>query len=246
MECWEQILEKWKKQMINKDFEKLEKNLKIKFKNKKLLEQAFVHRSYLNENLGCGLEQNERLEFLGDAVMELVVTNYLFKKFPKNPEGDLTAWRAALVNSKMLSEVAFRLGFNDYLILSKGESQDNGRARQFILANTLEATIGAIYLDRGYNRAEGFIEKNIICELKRVLEEKLYVDPKSYFQEQAQGKVGITPSYQVRSEEGPDHCKKFIVGCYLNKELIAEGEGPSKQTAQEDAARKALVKKNWK
>ncbi|HOZ16368.1 MAG TPA: ribonuclease III [Candidatus Portnoybacteria bacterium] len=226
-------------------FDQLEKNLKIKFKNKKLLEQAFVHRSYLNENPGCETEQNERLEFLGDAVMELVVTNYLFQKFPKNPEGDLTAWRAALVNSKMLSEVASRLGFNDYLILSKGESQDNGRARQFILANTLEATIGAIYLDCGYDKAEEFILKNIICELKRVLDEKLYVDPKSYFQEQAQGKVGITPYYKVRNEEGPDHCKKFIVGVYLNDELIAEGEGPSKQSAQEDAARKALKKRGW-
>jgi len=231
--------------MINKDFGQLEKTLKVKFKNRKLLEQAFVHRSYLNENPGCKIEQNERLEFLGDAVMELVVTNYLFKKFPKNPEGDLTAWRAALVNSKMLSEIASKLEFNDYLILSKGESQDNGRARQFILANTLEATIGAIYLDRGYDKAEEFIEKNIICELKRVLEEKLYVDPKSYFQEQAQGRVGVTPNYKVRSEEGPDHCKKFVVGVYLNDELIAEGEGPSKQSAQEVAARKALKKKDW-
>ncbi len=242
MGFWEQFTAKWKNNM---DLSKLEKNLKIKFKNKKLLEQAFVHRSYLNENPGCKMEQNERLEFLGDAVMELVVTDYLFKHFPKNPEGDLTAWRAALVNSKMLSGIAEGLEFNNYLMLSKGESQDNGRARQFILANTLEATIGAIYLDRGYKKAEEFILKNIVSELKRVLEEKLYVDPKSYFQEQAQGKVGITPNYKVRSEEGPDHCKKFIVGVYLNDELIAEGEGPSKQSAQEEAAREALKKKNW-
>jgi len=231
--------------MINKEFEKLEKNLKIKFKNKKLLEQAFVHRSYLNENPNCGSEQNERLEFLGDAVMELVVTNYLFKKYPKNPEGDLTAWRAALVNSKMLSEVATKLGFNDYLMLSKGESQDTGRARQFILANTLEAAIGAIYLDRGFEKAEEFICKNLICELKRVLEEKLYLDPKSHFQEEAQGKMGITPSYELIEQEGPDHCKKFVIGVYLNGDLIATGEGPSKQIAQEDAARKALKKKGW-
>jgi len=230
---------------INKEFGKLEKNLKIKFKNKKLLEQAFVHRSYLNENPGCGMEQNERLEFLGDAVMELIVTDYLFKKYPKNPEGDLTTWRAALVNSKMLSEVATKLGFNEYLMLSKGESQDNGRARQFILANTLEAIIGAIYLDRGLDKVEEFICKNLICELKRVLEEKLYLDPKSHFQEEAQGKMGITPSYELIEQEGPDHCKKFIVGVYLNSDLIASGEGPSKQTAQEDAARKALKKKGW-
>jgi ribonuclease-3 len=224
---------------------KLEKNLKIKFKSKKLLEQAFVHRSYLNENPKCGMEQNERLEFLGDAVMELVVTNYLFKHFPKNPEGDLTAWRAALVNSKMLSEVASKLGFNNYLMLSKGEGQDMGRARQFILANTFEAVVGAIYLDRGFDKSEKFIIDNLICELDRVLKEKLYLDPKSHFQEEAQGKMGITPSYELIEQEGPDHCKKFVVGVYLNSDLIAKGEGPSKQTAQEDAARKALKKKRW-
>jgi ribonuclease-3 len=228
-----------------KELEKLGKSLKIKFKSKKLLEQAFVHRSYLNENPGCGLEQNERLEFLGDAVMELVVTNYLFNKFPKNPEGDLTTWRAALVNSKMLSEVASRLGFNNYLMLSKGEGQDTGRARQFILANTFEAVIGAIYLDRGFAKAEKFIINNLICELDRVLKEKLYLDPKSHFQEEAQGKVGITPSYELIEQEGPDHCKKFVIGVYLNNDLIAKGEGPSKQNAQEDAARKALKKKGW-
>lgn len=226
-------------------FAKLEKNLKIKFKNKDLLQQAFVHRSYLNENPNCKMEQNERLEFLGDAVMELIVTNYLFKHYPKNPEGDLTTWRAALVNSNMLSEIANKLGFNDYLLLSKGEGQDKGRARQFILANTFEAMIGAIYLDRGFDKAEEFICKNLICELKRVLDEKLYQDPKSHFQEEAQGKMGITPSYELIEQEGPDHCKKFIVGVYLNNDLIAKGEGPSKQTAQEDAARKALKKKGW-
>ena len=227
------------------DLIKLEKNLKLKFKNKKLLEQAFVHRSYLNENPKCGLEQNERLEFLGDAVMELVVTNYLFKKYPKNPEGDLTTWRAALVNSKMLSEIASRLGFNDHLMLSKGEGQDMGRARQFILGNTFEAVVGAIYLDRGFDKAEKFICANLICELDRVLKEKLYLDPKSHFQEEAQGKVGITPGYELIEQEGPDHAKKFVVGVYLNNDLIAKGEGPSKQSAQEDAARKALKKKNW-
>lgn len=227
------------------DFSKLEKNLGVKFKNKKFLEQAFVHRSYLNENPGCKLEHNERLEFLGDAVMELVVTNYLFKNYPQNPEGDLTTWRAALVNSKMLSEVATKLGFNDYLMLSKGEGQDMGRARQFILANTLEAVIGAIYLDSGFEKAQKFLEKTLICELERVLSEKLYLDPKSLFQEEAQGKMGITPSYELIKEEGPDHCKKFEIGVYLNGDLITKGEGPSKQTAQEDAARKGLKKKGW-
>jgi ribonuclease-3 len=145
----------------------------------------------------------------------------------------------------MLSEVASRLGFNNYLMLSRGEGQDTGRARQFILANTFEAVVGAIYLDRGFNKAEKFIIDNLICELDRVLKEKLYLDPKSHFQEEAQGKMGITPSYELIEQEGPDHCKKFVIGVYLNSDLIAKGEGPSKQTAQEDAARKALKKKGW-
>jgi len=229
----------------SKDLLKLEKSIGIKFKNKDLLQQAFVHRSYLNENPGCGMEQNERLEFLGDAVMELVVTNHLFKNYPNNPEGDLTTWRAALVNSKMLAEVAAKLGFNDYLMLSKGEAQDIGRARQFILANTLEAMIGAIYLDGGFEKAKEFLEENLICELERVLKNKLYLDPKSHFQEEAQGKTGITPSYELIKEEGPDHCKSFEVGVYLNGDLIAIGKGPSKQTAQEQAAKEGLKKKGW-
>lgn len=224
---------------------KLGKNIGIKFKNQDLLGQAFVHRSYLNENPGCGLEHNERLEFLGDAVMELVVTNHLFKNYPNNPEGDLTTWRAALVNSKMLAEIASKLKFNDCLMLSKGEGQDTGRARQFILANTFEAVVGAIYLDGGFEKAEKFLKKNLLCEFKRVLEQKLYLDPKSHFQEEAQGKMGITPSYELVKEEGPDHAKSFEIGVYLNGDLIAIGKGPSKQTAQEQAAKEALKKKGW-
>lgn len=226
------------------NLDKLEKKLGIKFKNKKLLEQAFVHRSYLNENPGLKIEHNERLEFLGDAVLELVVTKHLFNNYP-DPEGELTTWRASLVNSKMLAEIATRLGFNDYLLLSKGENNDTGRARQFILANTLEAVIGAIYLDQGLDKANKFIENNVINELPRILKEKLYVDPKSYFQEQAQGHLGITPNYELIKEFGPDHAKNFEVGVYLEDELIAKGKGPSKQAAQEQAARKALEKKGW-
>lgn len=230
--------------MILKDINKAERNLNIKFKNKKLLEQAFVHRSYINENPGSKLKNNERLEFLGDAVLELAVTRYLFNNY-SNPEGELTCWRAALVNSKMLSEVAEKLGFNDFLLLSKGENNDTGRARQFILANTFEAVVGAIYLDQGFEVAEKFIDSNIIKELPRVLEEKLYLDPKSYFQEQAQGREGVTPSYELIKEEGPDHNKVFEIGVYLNDNLIAKGKGPSKQVAQEEAARAALKKKCW-
>jgi ribonuclease-3 len=223
---------------------KLENNLGIKFKNQKLLEQSFVHRSYLNEKPGLKMDHNERLEFLGDAVLELAVTRHLFDNYP-NPEGELTIWRASLVNSKMLAEIATRLGFNDYLLLSKGEKQDTGRARQFILANTFEAVIGAIYLDQGFDKAEKFIKDNIIKELPRVLKEKLYMDPKSHFQEQAQGRAGITPNYELIKEQGPDHNKSFIIGVYLENELVAKGKGPSKQAAQEDAAKKALKKKGW-
>lgn len=227
-----------------KNLEKLEKNLNIKFKDKNLLEQAFVHRSYLNENPSLKIEHNERLEFLGDAVLELVVTKHLFSNYP-NPEGELTCWRAALVNSKMLSEIANKLGLDVYLLLSKGEQNDSGRARQFILGNTFEAVVGAIYLDQGFEKAEEFIKNNLLSELPRVLKEKLYVDPKSYFQEKAQGYLGITPSYEVIKEEGPDHSKAFEVGVYLENELVATGKGPSKQAAQEQAAQRALEIKGW-
>lgn len=228
----------------SKDFTKLEDNLGLKFKNKDLLKQAFVHRSYLNEHPKCGLEHNERLEFLGDAVLELVVTEYLYRNY-SNPEGELTTWRAALVNSKMLAKVAQELTFNEYLFLSKGESKDTGRARQFILANTFEAFIGALYLDQGIKKTREFIKKYLLKELPVVLEQKLYLDPKSLFQEKAQEKVGITPTYEVLGEEGPDHAKIFTVGVFLGDEMVAKGRGPSKQAAQEEAARKAIEKKNW-
>ena len=227
-----------------KDFSKLEENLNIYFNSKDLLKQAFIHRSYLNEHSDTGLEHNERLEFLGDAVLEMVVTEYLYNKY-KNPEGDLTSWRAALVNSKMLSHVAQELNFNEYILLSKGEEKDTGRARQYILANAVEALIGAIYLDKGMKVSRDFIEKYMLRELPTILEKKLYRDPKSSFQEGAQDKVGITPTYEVLEESGPDHSKTFIVGVYLEDELIAKGKGSSKQEAQEDAAQRALKEKGW-
>lgn len=230
---------------LSKDLSKLEANLGLKFKNKKLLEQAFVHRSYLNENPDFPLDHNERLEFLGDAVLEVVVTDYLYKNYP-NPEGELTSWRAALVNSKMLSDIAKRLDINEHLLLSRGETKDIGRARQFILANSLEAMVGAIYLDQGMEKAKEFIKKNLLVELPRVLEKKLYRDPKSVFQEGAQDRAGITPTYEVLKEWGPDHVKHFIIGVFLGEEMVAKGEGPSKQIAQERAAQKALKKKGWK
>lgn len=227
-----------------KDLSKLEQRLGIKFKNKDLLHQALIHRSYLNEHPHFRLDHNERLEFLGDAVLELVVTEQLFHKY-QNPEGELTNWRAALVNAKMLAKIAKGLGINDFLLLSRGEAKDVGRARQYLLANALEAVIGAIFLDQGLKVAASFIKSYILKELPQILAKKLYQDPKSVFQEKAQEKAGITPTYEVLKEWGPDHAKHFVVGVFLEKEKVAQGEGPSKQIAQEEAAKKALEKKGW-
>lgn len=228
-----------------KDFSKLEKKIEIKFKNQDLLKTSMVHRSYLNEHPTFELSHNERLEFLGDAVLELIVTEYLYKNY-ENPEGDLTNWRASLVNSNMLAEMASKINLDGFLFLSKGEAKDkNTKARQYIIANAFEALIGAIYLDQGWDVAKIFIEKNIISQLNTILENKLYLDPKSRFQETSQDKQGITPSYKVLEETGPDHNKKFVIGIYLEKELIAKGRGSSKHEAQVNAAEKALKKKGW-
>lgn len=228
-----------------KKFDNLEQNLGIIFENKNLLKEAFTHRSYLNENPSWDVPHNERLEFLGDAVLELIVTKFLFEKFPKKPEGELTSLRAALVNANMLSEVAGKLGLNDYVLLSKGEEKDVGRARQYILTNTFEALIGAIYLDQGYSEADAFVKKALLPKLDEVLEKKLFRDSKSYFQERAQEILGITPHYEVLEESGPDHAKNFVVGVFIGEEVIGEGEGPSKQEAQQQAAEKALKNKGW-
>jgi len=228
-----------------KDFSLLEKKLGIKFKNKDLLIQAFCHRSYLNENQEFYLGHNERLEFLGDAVLELVVTEYLYLKYPKKSEGELTNWRAALVNAKMLSKLAQDLEFNDFLLLSRGEAKEAGKARQYILANTSESFIGGLYLDQGYEACRKFIEKYLIKKLPEIIRSGLFKDAKSLFQEKAQEKAGITPTYQILKEWGPDHAKHFVVGVFLRDELAAEGEGSSKQEAEEEAARGALEAKNW-
>jgi len=223
------------------------KKLGVKFNNLELLQQALTHRSYLNEHRSYKLDHNERLEFLGDAVLELVVTEYLYNNFP-NPEGEMTNWRAALVNGEMLAKISGRLGVEEFLMMSRGEAKDTGRARQYLLANAFEAITGAIYLDqkeKGYEKCREFIMKNVVCELPEIIEKKLYMDPKSSFQEKAQDSVGVTPSYRVMSESGPDHDKKFVVGIYLNDELVAEGEGKSKQEAQRNAAEKGLAAKGW-
>lgn len=222
-----------------------EEKIGVEFKNKSILKEAFTHRSYLNENRQLKIEHNERLEFLGDAVLELAVTDFLYKKYPKNPEGDLTAFRSALVNSVTLAKVATDLGINDYLMLSKGESKDVGRARQYILANALEALIGAIYMDQGYEEARKFIEKSVLILTEEIIEGGTWIDAKSRFQEESQEKLGITPVYKTTKETGPDHDKHFTVGVYLEEELVAEGVGKSKQDAEQEAAKKALVKKGW-
>lgn len=228
-----------------KEFSILEKNLGLNFRNKDLLTQAFTHRSYLNENPNFKLEHNERLEFLGDAVIELIVTSRLYREYPEKTEGELTNWRAALVNAKMMTSVAEELGFNDFLLLSRGEEKELGKARAYILANTFEALLGALYLDSGYEPCDEFIKKYLFKNLANIIKDGSYKDSKSKFQEQSQEKVSITPSYKVLKESGPDHEKKFIVGVFLGDELVAEGEGLSKQEAEEAAAELALEVKKW-
>jgi ribonuclease III len=239
------VLDYWDfEKMVVKKIEELEKKIKIKFNNPDLLRASVTHRSYLNEHRSYHLEHNERLEFLGDAVLELVVTDHLYLNYP-NPEGELTNWRAALVNKDMLAKVSRSLEVENFLMMSRGEAKDKGRARDYLLANALEAIIGAIYLDGGYDEASKFIKKNILVQLEEIIKSKLYIDPKSNFQEEAQARVGITPNYRVISESGPDHDKKFIVGVFLGDEEVAQGEGNSKQQAQREAARAGLEAKSW-
>jgi len=229
-----------------KDFSKLEALMDVKFKNVDLLKQAVVHRSYLNEHPDFELHHNERLEFLGDAVLEIIVTEILFHDFSETPEGDLTNWRASLVNYRMLASIANELGIDKYLYLSKGESKDkNSKARQIILANAMEAIIGALYLDAGLKPTKKFVKAFILSKLDNILKNQLYLDPKSKFQEKAQELFGITPHYKVLSESGPDHAKEFVVGLYLNNEMISQGKGTSKQEAQVDAAQEGLKNKKW-
>lgn len=227
------------------DFSLFEKKTDIIFNDKKLLEQAFIHRSYINENTGSKLSHNERLEFLGDAVLELVVTDYLYNKYTDRDEGELTAYRSSLVNSITIGEVALSLGMNDYLLLSKGEAKDIGKARSYILANTYESYIGAVYLDQGYDIAQSFIAKTLFGRIDMIVAKKLWRDAKSLIQEKTQENLNITPAYKVLQEVGPDHDKHFTAGIFFGDECIAEGKGHSKQDAEQSAARKALEVKEW-
>jgi len=227
------------------DFSKIEEKLGLSFKNKDLLIQAFCHRSYLNENPGFCVEHNERLEFLGDAVLELAVTEKLYEMFPDRPEGQLTNLRASLVNARMLSTVASDLGYNEFLLLSRGETKEIGKARQYILANAFEAVMGAIYLDCGYSSAVRLVDKYLMPHLELIIKTGSYKDAKSLFQEKAQEEGGVTPIYKVLDESGPDHDKRFVIGVFLGDECVSQGEGSSKQEGETDAAKNALNIKHW-
>jgi len=228
----------------NKDLSELEKATGLDFDDKDILRRAFVHKSYVNEHPD-EKHFNERLEFLGDAVLELVVTDFLYKNYPDQPEGELTNWRSALVKGKNLSQVALHLNLGDHLFLSRGEDLSGGRTKDYILANTVEAFIGAIYLDKGYETANAFITKHIIVLLEEIIEQGLYNDAKSHIQELAQERLNLTPKYKLMDESGPDHDKIFILGIFFSKRMAGKGEGPSKQEAEQAAAHDALKKEGW-
>ena len=229
----------------SREWSAFEKLIGVTFKNRGLLAQAFTHRSYLNENPSKGLEHNERLEFLGDAVLELAVTDFLYKEYPESPEGELTSYRAALVNANTMADFANEIGMNDYLYLSRGEAKDTGKARLYILANAIEALIGAVYLDQGYAVTEKFIDRFLHKRAGDVVKNKLWRDSKSLVQEKAQEHLGVTPAYKVIRESGPDHDKHFTIGIFFGNDKIAEGKGHSKQEAEQDAARAAVEAQKW-
>lgn len=227
------------------DLEKLQELLNVRFTDTTVLLSAITHRSYLNEHREATWDHNERLEFLGDAVLELVVTDYLFNKYTDKPEGELTAVRAALVNTVSLSAASEKLGINEYLLMSKGEAKDVGRARQYILANAFEACIGAIYIDQGYDAAKEFIAGRLFDLTDDIINKRLWQDAKSRFQELAQEHESVTPRYETLKQDGPDHDRVFTVGVYLKNDLVAEGDGRSKQEAEQQAAEHAISEKGW-
>lgn len=224
-----------------REISSLEGILGVRFKNEEILKCALTHKSYLNEHPECSWENNERLEFLGDAILEFLVSEHLFVNFKKS-EGEMTNLRAALVRAETLSEIAEELKIDKFLFLSKGERNDEGRARKYILANALEAIIGAIFIDQGLEKVKNFVKNKVLSKLPKIIKEKEIKDPKSRFQEFAQEKFGITPSYKIIKEWGPEHRKEFLMGVYLGEKIVAEGKGFSKQEAEEDAARKAIQK----
>ena len=230
---------------ITQELSALERIVGISFIDEIHLLTAITHRSYLNEHREAKQDHNERYEFLGDAVLELIVTDFLFRKYPEKPEGELTAIRAALVNTVSLADAATRMNINEFLLLSKGEAKDTGRARQYILANAFESIIGAIYLDRGYEDAKNFVATHLFDKTDAIVSKRLWQDAKSRFQELAQEHVGVTPNYETLSQSGPDHDRVFTVGIFLGSERIAEGKGRSKQEAEQSAAEAGLTAKGW-
>jgi len=230
---------------IASELAKLEGILGVTFTDSNHLLSAITHRSYLNEHREATQDHNERLEFLGDAVLELVVTDHLYNKYTDKPEGELTAIRAALVNTVSLSESSLKLGLNDFLLMSKGEAKDTGRARNYILANAFEAVIGALYMDQGYDAAKQFIAEQLFAKTDQIVAKRLWQDPKSRFQELAQEHASVTPTYETLNQVGPDHDRVFTVGVYLGKELVAEGQGRAKQEAEQAAAEAAIAARGW-
>ena len=224
------------------DISGLETKIQCVFKNKNLLKEALTHRSYLNENTSWELPHNERMEYLGDAVLELAVSEELFVKFPEFPEGQLTVLRASLVNYQILAKIASEITLDKYILMSRGEAKDTGKAREVILANAIESLIGAIYLDQDFEAARIFIHRFVLTHLEEILRTKSYKDPKRELQELVQERLRVTPTYRVLSEDGPAHQRIFRVGVFFTEKLVAEGSGASKQEAETEAAKNALKK----
>ena len=221
--------------------EKIEKTIGVTFKDKDLITRAFTHRSFLNENHAAD-RHNERLEYLGDAVLEFLISKYLFTKYPDRAEGDLTSFRSAVVKTNTLAEVSRGLNFGEFLRMSHGEEKTGGREKDYLLANTFEAVLGAIYLDQGMRKADAFLRKTLYPRVQHIVDNRLDIDPKTQFQELAQDHKKITPTYELLSEKGPDHDKIFTMAVYLGDTEYGRGTGSSKQRAEEAAAEKSVIK----
>ena len=229
-----------KRQKKMNNYDTLEAKLEIKFKDRALLEKAFTHRSYLNEHRENGLENNERLEFLGDAVLELIISSDLYKNYPEKPEGELTNIRAAVVRTESLAEESRNLGFGEYLKMSKGEEDSGGKDKDYLLANTFEAVLGAIYLDQGFDVCVSYLSRTLLHKVSNIIENNLFIDPKTQAQELIQAQFKVTPLYEVVKEDGPDHDKIFTVALIVNQKELGRGTGSSKQKAEEEAAKMAI------
>ena len=223
-------------------YNEIAKKIGVEFKDKRLLKVAFTHRSYLNENRGKGLKNNERLEFLGDAVLELIISSFLFTNYPDRAEGDLTSIRAAVVRTESLAEESRKLDIGQYLKMSKGEEDSGGKEKEYLLANLYEAILGAIYLEHGYDMCKEFVTRTLLNKVEKIVAEGLFVDPKTKIQELMQSKFKITPTYEIIGEDGPDHDKVFTVALLKGDKKLAVGHGHSKQKAEEDAAKNAIDK----